>query len=123
MTDASSWQRCLMNALLRWLSTPALRRTLPVLGATLVVLLACNPELAPLLAVLDVLGLDVLALLLGAQLLATLPWLRLQVDRGLRGAGRLACGAVAGAAGGYLRQFGPFCRDRLGLRRGVGRTA
>ncbi len=121
-----------MNALLRWLSTPALRRTLAVLGATLVVLLACNPELAPLLAVLDVLGLDVLALLLGAQLLATLPWLRLlatlpwlrlQVHRGLRGAGRLACGAVAGAAGGYLRQFGPFCRDRLGLGRGVGRTA
>lgn len=123
MTDASSWQRCLMNALLRWLSTPALRRTLAVLGATLVVLLACNPELAPLLAVLDVLGLDVLALLLGAQLLATLPWLQLQVDRGLRGAGRLACGVVAGAAGGYLRQFGPFCRDRLGLGRGVGRTA
>lgn len=89
-----------MNALLRWLSTPALRRTLAVLGATLVVLLACNPELAPLLVVLDVLGLDVLALLLGAQLLATLPWLRLQVHRGLRAAGRRAAGLRRGGRGG-----------------------
>lgn len=109
-----------MTALLRWLSTPTVRRTLALLGAALVVLLACNPELAPLLGLmdvlgLDVLGLDVLALLLGAQLLATLPWLRLHAGRGLRVAGRLACGALAGAAGGYLRQLAPFCRDRLGL--------
>ncbi|AWH24686.1 hypothetical protein [Stenotrophomonas sp. YAU14D1_LEIMI4_1] len=104
-----------MTALLRWLSTPTVRRTLALLGAALVVLLACNPELAPLLGLIDVLGLDVLALLLGAQLLATLPWLRLHAGRGLRVAGRLACGALAGAAGGYLRQLAPFCRDRLGL--------
>ena len=102
-----------MTALLRWLSTPAVRRTLALLGAALVVLLACNPELAPLLGLMDVLGLDVLALLLGAQLLATLPWLRLHAGRGLRVAGRLAGGALAGAAGGYLRQLALFCRDRL----------
>lgn len=111
-----------MTALLRWLSTPAVRRTLALLGAALVVLLACNPELAPLLGLMDVLGLDVLALLLGAQLLATLPWLRLHAFRGLRVAGRLACGALAGAAGGYLRQLAPFCRDRLGLGLGVRRA-
>ncbi|AWH28512.1 hypothetical protein [Stenotrophomonas sp. YAU14A_MKIMI4_1] len=111
-----------MTALLRWLSTPAVRRTLALLGAALVVLLACNPELAPLLGLMDVLGLDVLALLLGAQLLATLPWLRLHAGRGLRVAGRLACGALAGAAGGYLRQLAPFCRDRLGLGHWVRRA-
>ncbi|AWH32504.1 hypothetical protein [Stenotrophomonas sp. SAU14A_NAIMI4_8] len=111
-----------MTALLRWLSTPTVRRTLALLGAALVVLLACNPELAPLLGLMDVLGLDVLALLLGAQLLATLPWLRLHAGRRLRIAGRLACGALAGAAGGYLRQLAPFCRDRLGFGRWVRRA-
>ncbi|MBK0027164.1 hypothetical protein IAE57_13410 [Stenotrophomonas sp. S48] len=111
-----------MTALLRWLSTPAVRRTLALLGAALVVLLACNPELAPLLGLMDVLGLDVLALLLGAQLLATLPWLRLHAGRGLRVAGRLAGGALAGAAGGYLRQLAPFCRDRLGFELWVRRA-
>lgn len=104
-----------MTALLRWLTTPTVRRTLALLGAALVVLLACNPELAPLLALMDVLGLDVLALLLGAQLLATLPWLRLQAGRGLRVMGRLACGALAGAAGGYLRQLAPFWRATRGV--------
>ena len=111
-----------MTALLRWLSTPAVRRTLALLGAALVVLLACNPELAPLLGLVDVLGLDVLALLLGAQLLATLPWLWLHAGRGLRVVGRLVCGALAGAAGGYLRQLAPFCRDRLGLELRIGRA-
>ena len=44
-----------------------------VLGAALVIVLACNPDLLPLLPVVDALGLDVLALLLGAQLVAALP--------------------------------------------------
>ncbi len=43
-------------------------------GATLVIVLACNPDLLPLLPLVDASGLDVLMLLLGAQVVAVLPW-------------------------------------------------
>ena len=39
-----------------------------VLGAALVIVLACNPDLLPLLPVVDALGLDVLMLLLAAAI-------------------------------------------------------
>lgn len=50
----------------------------------LVLLLACNLELLPLALLVDTIGLDVLALLLGAQLVAVLPWLRAHAAAALR---------------------------------------
>ena len=76
-----------------------------MLGAALVIVLACNPDLLPLLPVVDALGLDVLMLLLGAQVVAVLPWVRERAGRGIRVLARLLIGASAGAAGGYLRQL------------------
>ncbi|WP_448142289.1 hypothetical protein [Stenotrophomonas bentonitica] len=71
----------------------------------LVLLLACNLELLPLALLVDAIGLDVLALLLGAQLMAVLPWLRAHAAAALR-ITTLAGGAMAaGFMGGYLRQL------------------
>lgn len=66
----------LIEQLLRWTNLPAVRCLMAVLGAALVIVLACNPDLLPLLPVVDALGLDVLVLLLGAQLVAALPGVR-----------------------------------------------
>lgn len=93
------------------LISPALRTTthrigrlLLVVATTLIiVLLASNPELVPLIAVIDAVGLDVLILLLGAQLLATLPWVSAHLRRGFRLARRGLGALAAGAMGGYLR--------------------
>lgn len=63
----------LISRLLHWTTVPAGRRLMAVLGAALVIVLACNPDLLPLLPVVDALGLDVLMLLLGAQVVAVLP--------------------------------------------------
>ena len=71
----------------------------------LVLLLACNLELLPLALLVDAIGLDVLALLLGAQMLAVLPWLRAHSCRPLHMAGRAAVALFAGCIGGYLRQL------------------
>ncbi|MBT2766348.1 hypothetical protein J7J08_01695 [Stenotrophomonas sp. ISL-67] len=80
-------------------------RLLTAATTVLIVLMACNPQLLPLVPVLDAVGLDVLVLLLGAQMAATLPWLRAHAPGALRLA-RLAAGAViAGFVGGYLRQL------------------
>lgn len=49
-----------------------------------VLLHACNLELLPLALVVGTLGLDVLALLPGAQLVAVLPWLRAHTAGALR---------------------------------------
>lgn len=73
--------------------------------AVLVLLLACNLELLPLALLVDTIGLDVLALLLGAQMLAVLPWLRAHSGRPLSMAGRAAVALFAGYIGGYLRQL------------------
>ncbi|WP_102946769.1 hypothetical protein [Stenotrophomonas sp. VV52] len=81
------------------------RRVLAVSTVVLVLLLACNPELAPLAALVDMVGLDVLALLLGSQLLATLPWVADHSQRALDPARRAMAGLTAGAMGGYLRQL------------------
>ncbi|CAM4289285.1 hypothetical protein ABFC53_17995 [Stenotrophomonas pavanii] len=97
----------LINRLLHWTTLPAGRRVMAVLGAALVIVLACNPDLLPLLPVVDALGLDVLVLvlLLGAQLVAALPGVRERASRGTKALARLLIGALAGAAGGYLRQL------------------
>ncbi|MDT3456638.1 hypothetical protein ROV86_03315 [Stenotrophomonas pavanii] len=95
----------LINRLLHWTTLPAGRRVMAVLGAALVIVLACNPDLLPLLSVVDALGLDVLVLLLGAQLVAALPGVRERSSRGTKALARLLIGALAGAAGGYLRQL------------------
>ncbi|OBU69715.1 hypothetical protein A9K58_03315 [Stenotrophomonas maltophilia] len=95
----------MIERLLRWTTLPAGRRLMAVLGATLVIVLACNPDLLPLLPLVDALGLDVLMLLLGAQVVAVLPWVRERASRGTRVLARLLIGASAGAAGGYLRQL------------------
>ncbi|MGF6418250.1 hypothetical protein ABH900_001729 [Stenotrophomonas sp. AN71] len=95
----------LINRLLLWTTLPAGRHLMAVLGAGLVIVLACNPDLLPLLPVVDALGLDVLMLLLGAQVVALLPWVRKRAGRGARMLARLLIGALAGAAGGYLRQL------------------
>lgn len=95
--------------LLRWTATPLGRRALFALTAAIVTLMACNPLLVPLLPVVDALGLDVLILLMGAQAMALLPWVRVHARRIARTAARLLFGALAGAIagfiGGYLRQL------------------
>ncbi|WP_294987508.1 hypothetical protein [uncultured Stenotrophomonas sp.] len=101
----------LVNRLLHWTTLPAGRRVLALLGTLLVIVLACNPEMVPLLTMVDALGLDVLALLLGAQLVALLPWLRERGRQTARILGRLLAGGLAGAAGGYLRQLARWSRS------------
>ena len=95
--------------LLRWTATPVGRRALFAITAAIVTLMACNPLLAPLLPVVDALGLDVLILLIGAQAMTLLPWVRLHASRITRAAARLLldtlAGAIAGFIGGYLRQL------------------
>lgn len=108
----------LTSRLLRWCATPAGRRVLFAITTAIVLLVSCNPLLLPLLPVVDAVGLDVLALLVGAQALAALPWLAALVRRGITLARRVLAGLLAGAVGGYLRQllFGGYCRGvRLGL--------
>jgi hypothetical protein len=95
------------------------RRALFALTAAIVTLMACNPLLAPLLPVVDALGLDVLVLLMGVQAMAWLPWVRLHAGRIARVAAGLLIdaltGAIAGFIGGYLRQlvFGTGARWTL----------
>ena len=73
--------------------------------AVVVLVLACNLELLPLALLVDTVGVDVLALLLGAQLVAVLPWLRAHTAAALR-ITSIAGGAMAsGFMGGYLRQM------------------
>lgn len=104
---------------LRWTGTPAGRRALFAITTATIMLVACNPLLLPLLPVVDAVGLDVLALLVGAQALAALPWLAHLTRRCAAPAGRVLAGFLAGAVGGYLRQllFGGYCR---GVRFGQG---
>lgn len=80
------------------------------LGAVLVIVLACNPDLFPVLALVDAVGLDVLLLLLGIQVVTLLPWLRDYGARSARIAQRLLPGVLAGATGEYLRQLGWWWR-------------
>ncbi len=89
----------------RYASSTTGRRVLAVVTAGLVLLMASNPELLPLAALVDMVGLDVLVLLLGAQLIATLPWLRGHAAGALRMAGMVAGTIFAGFVGGYLRQL------------------
>lgn len=91
------------------------RRVLALVTALALVLMASNPELAPLVALIDAIGLDVLVLLLGAQLLATLPWLSVHLRRDTRLATRVLVALAAGAMGGYLRQlvFGGGIRSAI----------
>ncbi|MBD8642451.1 hypothetical protein IFT63_02465 [Stenotrophomonas sp. CFBP 13724] len=103
----------LMSRIVRWTTSPAGKRTLFLLTTVFALLMACNPELLPLLPVVDALGLDVLAMLLGAQMLATLPWLRGHAGPALGVARRALAGIAAGAMGGYLRQLA-FGVGRLG---------
>ena len=103
----------LMSRFLRWTTSPAGKRMLFLLTTMFALLVACNPELLPLLPVVDALGLDMLAMLLGAQMLATLPWLRGQTGPALGVTRRALAGIAAGAMGGYLRQL-VFGAGRLG---------
>lgn len=73
--------------------------------AVVVLVLACNIELLPLALLVDTVGLDVLALLLGAQLVAVLPWLGAHAAGPLRVIRLGAGAAVASFVGGYLRQL------------------
>lgn len=107
----------LIDQLLRWTTLPAVRCLMPALGAALVIVLACNPVLSPLLPVVDALGLDVLVLLLGAQVVAVLPWVRERAARGTTVLARLLIGALAGAAGGYLRQLAWWLAKDAGMAR------
>lgn len=101
----------LIDRLLRWTTPPTSRRAIALLCSVLLLVLACNPDLLPLLSLIDALGLDVLALLLGAQLVALLPWLRERGRQTARILGRLLVGGLAGAAGGYLRQLARWSRS------------
>jgi len=73
--------------------------------AVVVLVLACNLELLPLALLVDTIGLDVLALLLGAQLVTMLPWLRAHTAAALRITGLAGGAMAAGFMGGYLRQL------------------
>ncbi|WP_093533187.1 hypothetical protein PWP89_15060 [Stenotrophomonas rhizophila] len=73
--------------------------------AVVVLVLACNLELLPLALLVDAAGLDVLALLLGAQLGAVLPWLQEHAAEALRITGLTGGAMAAGFMGGYLRQL------------------
>ena len=107
----------MIERLLRWTTLPAGRRLMAVLGAALVIVLACNPDLLPLLPLVDASGLDVLMLLLGAQVVAVLPWVRERASRGTRVLARLLIGALAGAAGGYLQQLAWWLAKDAGMAR------
>ncbi len=107
----------LISRLLHWTTLPAGRRLMAVLGAVLAIVLVCNPALSPLLPVVDALGLDVLMLLLGVQVVAALPRVRERAARGTRALARLLIGALAGAAGGYLRQLGWWLAWDAGIAR------
>ncbi|GAB3056202.1 hypothetical protein [Stenotrophomonas tumulicola] len=95
----------LISRLLRCSATPTGRRVLFAVTTVAAVIVACNPQLLPLLPVIDAVGLDVLVLLLGAQVMATAPWLRDHATRGARQACRVLAALLAGAIGGYLRQL------------------
>ncbi|MGH8466477.1 MAG: hypothetical protein ACRER5_20255 [Pseudomonas sp.] len=95
----------LFSALRRFTVSATGRRVLAVCTVVAVVLMACNAELAPLAALVDMVGLDVLALVLGSQLMAALPWLTDHARGALQPARRVVVGLVAGAMGGYLRQL------------------
>ncbi len=85
--------------------------------AVVVLVLACNIELLPLALLVDTIGLDALALLLGAQLVALLPRLQAHAAEALRITG-LAGGAVAAAfMDGYLRQLVFWKRKQHGTSR------
>ncbi len=94
-----------MFHLLRWTATPSGRRVLFAVTTAVAAIIACNPQLLPLLPVVDAVGLDVLALLLGAQAMAVLPWFGSPVARGTGLACRAFAGLLAGSVGGYLRQL------------------
>ncbi len=94
-----------MSHLLRWTTTPSGRRVLFAVTTAVAAIIACNPQLLPLLPVVDAVGLDVLALLLGAQAMAVLPWFGEHAARGIQLACRALAGLLAGAVGGYLRQL------------------
>jgi len=86
---------------------PKISRAKLLAAATtvLVLLLACNLELLPLALLGGTIGPGVPAPLLGAQLVAVLPWLRAHAAAALR-ITTLAGGAMAaGFMGGYLRQL------------------
>ncbi len=95
----------LTSRLLGWSATPYGRRVLFAATTLIALGVACNPLLLllPLLPVVDALGLDVLALLLGAQLVGAAPWLHSRLGPAARVGVRLLGGLLAGAAGGYLR--------------------
>ena len=95
----------LIDRLLRWTTLPTGRRTFALLGSLLVLLLACNPDLLPLLSLIDALGLDVVVVLLAAQMTMLMPWLRERAGRWVRLIMRIAAGMLAGTIGGYLRQL------------------
>ena len=98
----------LIDRLLRWTTLPTGRRAFALLCSVLLLVLACNPDLLPLLSLLsliDALGMDVVVLLLAAQVTVVLPWLRERTGRWFRLAMRIAAGVPAGVIGGYLRQL------------------
>lgn len=92
---------------------PSRARLLTAATTLLIVLMACNPQLLPLVPVLDAVGLDVLVLLLGAQMVALAPWVRAHASGVLRLAGLVAGAVIAGFAGSYLRAGWPqICSPR-----------
>ncbi|HHA2517454.1 hypothetical protein K7573_05885 [Stenotrophomonas maltophilia] len=99
----------LIDRLLRWTTLPTGRRAFALLCSVLLLVLACNPDLLPLLSLIDALGMDVVVLLLAAQVTVVLPWLRERTGRWFRLAMRIAAGVLAGVLagviGGYLRQL------------------
>lgn len=88
-------------------------RLLTAATALIVLLIACNPQLLPLVPMVDALGIDVLVFLFGAQAIATLLWMRMHAAGALRVLGLTSGAILASFVGGYLRQL------FVGLRRGT----
>jgi len=89
---------------LRWASMPTGRRVLFAITTAAAIALSCNPDLLPLLPMIDAVGLDVLVVLLGAHLASTVPWLRHHAADGMKVAAKCLKGAGWFLLGGYGRE-------------------
>jgi len=90
---------------LRWTSMPTGQRVLFAITTVAAIVMACNPDLLLLVPMIDAIGLDVLAVLLGAQLVTAVPWLRHYAVVAAKVAGR--CFKAIGwcLLGGYGREL------------------
>jgi hypothetical protein len=88
-------------------NTPEISRTrlLAIVKTVVAVLIACDPQLLPLVPAVDAPGIDVLVSPLGSQAVATLLWMRMRAAGALRVARLTVGSAIADSGRSYLRQL------------------